>query len=139
MMLVPDYELFKPAHLRGESDTDYTSRVQKAQEDDSDSVAILRGEIAGLAAKVNHLLVPRKRSDFRKQVTIADFLSKQKVIVPIPTEYVVRASIGPVNKWVVDKALLEWGFDPTKIKTTIKKRRRFGSIECYVKITFEVR
>ena len=103
----------------------------------TDVLAFLNAEIAHIAGDINRQLIPRNLKDFRKQVALADYLAKQKVIVPLPLGYLMRASTGPITQWSVDNALRNWGFEPTQIRSTIKKGKHFRSGECYVKVIFE--
>lgn len=136
MMLLPDSQIFRDVFSRGESLEHFELRVREAQQDESDELALFRGEIAGLALDINKRLVPRFLSDFKKQIEIADYLAKQKICIMIPQYFILRVAAGPFDRWVVDKVLDEWGFQSGAINTRIRKRVKYPSRECYVEFTF---
>lgn len=136
MILLPDRELFHDVFARGESFDDFKAMACAFMLYKVDAVSEFRAEIASIALEINKRLVPRNLSDFNKKVTIADFLSKQKIRISIPKHYLQRVAAGPFDRWTVDKILAEWDFEPTAIKTTIKKRVKYPSRELYVEFTF---
>lgn len=134
MLLVPDDRLFRHAPGRGMTLNEFGKLALDAQ--DAASLAVLKGEIARVAYDINYLLVPRKLSDFNKKVAMADYLSKQKVTIPVARHYRQKVATGPITSWNVAEELRQWGFEPTLISVSIKKRTRFLSSDCYVVITF---
>jgi len=97
------------------------------------SIAIYR-----MAIDINTRLVPRRLSDFDHQVSMADYLSRQKIVIQLPDYRRLSPSTVPFDKWSIHALLKMWGFEPTNIEAMIKKYTSFRG-GCYVKITFRGR
>ncbi|USN96691.1 MAG: hypothetical protein H6797_00610 [Candidatus Nomurabacteria bacterium] len=132
--IISDGALFHHAH--DSTGNGYNAFVKKAIQAQNDgSLAVLKSEVARVASDINFNLMQGDRID--KRISMAKYLAKQKLIVPIPNRYIESANTGVVNKWSVHDELKAWGFEPTMLKINIKKRRRFNTRECYVEITFK--
>ncbi len=130
-----DKELFQNAHNKtGNGYEDFVRKSQDAQI--AGSIAMLRSEIARIADAINYCLIDGKQYS-EKQIAMADYLAKQKVIVPIATYFRTKVATGPINVWLIRKELRRWGFVPEQMDISIKKRRRLLGGTCYLEITFK--
>lgn|GEM_PF-5646548 len=95
----------------------------------------LNVEISRMAKDINTRLIPRRLSDFKHQVSMADYLARQEIVIQLPDYRRLSVSTTPFDKWSIGALLKMWGFESTRIEATVKKYSSFGG-GCYVKITF---
>lgn len=132
--VLSDNTLFRQPHdTVGNGHIAFAEKARAAQ--DAGSLAMLKSEIARVAAAISYSLVPGTLDD--KPVAMASYLAKQKLIVPIPSYYRNTVGNGPIDKWAIRRELQEWNFEPTRIDICIRKRTRFNTNQCYVEITFK--
>jgi hypothetical protein len=131
--VLPDSRLF-----RFSADANVGSSVVLSEEAheaiDAGSMAMLNAEIARIASDIYFRMVRMSRGEYKK-VALADYLTRQKVTVPIAPRYMTLVA-GPIHKSDVEDCLRKWGFDPTAINVYMKKRRMLRSRLCVFEITF---